>query len=201
MEEWLVIRRFCSGVSLFAFFTVVFSATVVISAAQSQPAPSQKDAAQEQGKQQEKQKEKTSDAKSPAQPVDVSGDWQVSWEVRMGTNPGTLHLHQDGTKLTGTFKDIHGLSSVSGTVDENRITFDAAFQGKYPFTIQFIGTASINKIEGSSQAIDVKDEAGAFLGHGGEIVHPDHPWTATRVTAEPSHAAETSSGATPPGKK
>ena len=119
----------------------------------------------------------------------------------MGTNPGTLHLQQNGTKLTGTFKDIHGLSSLSGTVDENRITFDVAFQGKYPFSIRFTGTTGGNKIEGSSQAVGVKDEAGAFLGHGGEIVHPDHPWSATRMTAEPTHATETSSAATPPAKK
>jgi hypothetical protein len=201
MEECLVIRRFCFGVGIVLSCFVILLATAIVSAAQSQGPASQKDAAQEQEKQKEKQKETTSDAKSPAGPADVSGDWQVSWEVRMGTNPGTLHLHQNGSKLTGTFKDLHGLSSVSGTLEDNRITFEVAFQGKYPFTVRFAGTASSDKLEGSSQAVNVKDEAGAYLGHGGEIVHPEHPWTATRVTGDPAHSSEPSLAAAPPAKK
>lgn len=181
-----MIRCFCSSVWLVVSFTLIFSAMAVITSAQSQPAASQKDASQEQGK----QKENTSDAKSPAHSADVSGDWHVSWEVRMGTNPGTLHLQQNGTKLTGTFRDFHGLSSLSGTVENNRISFDVQFQGKYPFTTRFTGTVSNGKIDGTSRAIDVKGEGGAFLGHGGEVQHPDHPWIATRTENQPASTSQ-----------
>ena len=187
-----MIRRLYLGVRLVFICAAVFSAITVVASGQSVADGSQKDAVQ--------QKE-TSDAKPSAQPTDISGNWLVSWEVRMGTNPGTLHLQQNGGRLTGTFKDLHGISSISGTIDEDRITFDVAFQGKYPFTIRFTGKAGSGKIVGSSQAVGVKDEAGAFLGHGGEIVHPDHPWTATRVTADPPRSAETNSAADPPAKK
>jgi hypothetical protein len=63
------------------------------------------------------------------------------------------------------------------------------FQGKYPFTTRFTGKITdakigAGKIEGTSQAINVNDGGGAYLGHGGEIVHPEHPWTATRVASQ-----------------
>jgi hypothetical protein len=120
---------------------------------------------------------------------DVSGDWQLSWQVRLGTDVGTLHLQQGGKKLTGTFKDLHGLSSLTGTVEGSAISFDVQFQGKYPFTTRFTGKITdakigAGKIEGTSQAINVNDGGGAYLGHGGEIVHPEHPWTATRVASQ-----------------
>jgi hypothetical protein len=137
------------------------------------------------------QKEAVAQKTSHAQPADVSGDWQVSWEGRLGTAPGTLHLQQDGKKLTGTFKDLHGLSSLSGTIDENRISFDVQFQGAHPFTTRFVGNANGEKIEGTSQAVNV-GERGAFLGHGGEVVNPEHPWKAKRGTATPGANQATS---------
>jgi hypothetical protein len=164
-------------------------ATVVLSAGQSQSAQRQKDA------------QKTTNAKSHAQPADVSGDWQVSWEVRLGTDTGTLHLQQDGKKLTGTFKDLHGLSPLAGTIDESRISFDVQFQGKYPFTTRFTGSANGGKMQGTSEAINVNDGGGAFLGHGGEIVHPEHPWTATRVVTAPAHSGESGSIPNTDGRK
>ncbi|HEY6301659.1 MAG TPA: hypothetical protein VIX14_01220 [Terriglobales bacterium] len=123
------------------------------------------------------------------QGADVSGDWQVSWRGRLGTEPGTLHLQQDGTRLSGTFKDVHGLSPLLGTVDQNQISFDVQFQGPHPFTTRFTGNANGNKIEGISEAIGVAG-GGAYLGHGGEIVHPEHPWTAHRVANPPTPAAQ-----------
>ena len=141
---------------------------------------------------------------SHAQLVDVSGDWQVSWQGRLGAEECVLHLHEDGTKLTGTLTSVHGLSSLSGTVDsktfddaEKRISFDVNFVGPHPFTTRFIGTASDGKIEGTSQAIGVGG-SGAYLGHAGEIVQPEHPWTATRVV---NQSAQTGSDPKPPAKK
>lgn len=169
-------RAFLSIISV-----IVVSMTAVIAAGQSTTATPQKVTVPE----------KFSDA----QPEDVSGNWQIAWETRLGTNSVTVHLQQDGKKLTGTFKDLHGLSSLSGTIDLNQISFDVQFQGPKPFTTRFSGKVIGDKIEGTSGAVNVTD-GGAYLGHAGEIVHPDHPWTATRVAKEPI-----SSGSTTPEPK
>jgi len=150
---------------------------------------------------------------SAAKPADVSGKWQVSWQGRLGTEQCTLQLQQDGTKLTGTFQDVHGLSPLTGTVEEKRISFDVQFQGPRPFTIQFTGTtdkiADGGKIEGTSQAVGVGG-AGAYLGHAGEVVQPEHPWTAKRVAehpvvnqpivSQPAQSGEANSNPNPPAR-
>jgi hypothetical protein len=137
--------------------------------------------------------ENASTSSSP-QPPDVSGKWQVTWQGRLGAEQCTLQLHQEGTKLTGTFQDVHGLSSLSGTVDAKQISFAVQFQGPRPFTVQFTGlTDKIpdpGKIDGTSKAVNVAG-AGAFLGHGGEIVQPDRPWTAKRVADQPAQSTQT----------
>jgi hypothetical protein len=115
-----------------------------------------------------------------AWPADISGDWQVAWQGRLGTQRCLVHLERDGKALKGIFHDPRGAAQLSGTVDENRITFDVQFQGKRPFTTRFTGVIKEGKIEGTSQATGV-GSSGAYLGHGGEIVQPEHPWTATRV--------------------
>lgn len=136
------------------------------------------------------------------QVANVGGDWQVVWTGRLGAEQCVLHLQQDGTKLTGTLKDLRGLSSLSGSIDEKQISFDVEFKGKYPFTTRFTGTvdagkrdvkadnvkAGITKIEGTSQALG----SGAYLGHAGEVTQPDHPWTATRIAGQTSHSPEAS---------
>ena len=135
-----------------------------------------------------------------AQPADVGGDWQVSWQGRLGEEQCVLHLQQEGAKLTGSLKTSHGLSSLSGTVDEKRISFDVRFEGPRSFTTRFAGIANGGKIEGTSQAVDV-GVSGAYLGHAGEIVQPDHPWTATRVEKSASASGETGSNSNPSARK
>ena len=179
-----MIQRSHSSLYRLFFCAAIFSMTTVFVLGQTKSAQSQKDAVPEKS--------------THAQPADVSGNWRVSWEARLGTEPATLHLQQDGRKLTGTFKDLHGLSSLSGTVDENRISFDVQFQGPHPFTTRFTGNADGGKIEGTSQAVNVVGEGGAYLGHAGEVVHPEHPWTAARVAGEPSRSSE--SKLDPPAK-
>lgn len=141
------------------------------------------------------------DKPSPQQPAEIGGDWQMSWTVRLGVEKCVLHLQVDGTKLTGTFKDLHGVMPLSGTIDGKKITFDVQFGGKYPFTARFIGSADGAKIEGTSQAVGVTGE-GAFLGHAGEVVHPEHPWTATRLPSQPDSSGQTASnpGSNSPAK-
>jgi hypothetical protein len=138
-----------------------------------------------------------------AKPLDVSGTWQVSWQGRLGSEQCTLQLQQDGAKLTGTLQDVHGLWSLSGAVVGKQISFDVQFQGPRPFTTRFTGTADKTadtaKIEGTSQAVGVGG-AGAYLGHAGEVVQPEHPWTAKRVANHPVQSGETRSNPNPPAR-
>jgi hypothetical protein len=109
-------------------------------------------------------------------PASVAGKWQVSWTGRIGTENAVLLLRQSGTNLSGTFRDVHGVSQVTGKIENAAVSFDVAFQGKKPFTIIFTGTLENGSLKGSSKSKD----AGGYLGHGGEIIQPDRPWTAKR---------------------
>jgi hypothetical protein len=140
-----------------------------------------------------------SDKRSQPEPADVAGAWQVSWTVRGGTEPGTLRLQQDGAKLCGTFQDLHGLSSLTGTVDAKQISFDVQFGGAHPFTIRFIGTVEESNIGGTSGAVGVVG-GGAYLGHAGEVVHPEHPWAAKRLANPSAQAGESGSKSILPTK-
>lgn len=184
------------GSSFSAFFifdcVAIVLAIAVFAIGQPQASQSQKDA--------QKTSSAPFDAASSAQPADVSGTWQVSWQGRLGSEPCTLHLQQDGTKLSGTFQNLHGLSLLSGKVDQKKVTFDVKFEGSHPFSTRFAGSVSDGKIEGTSQAIGVGG-SGAYLGHAGEIVQPEHPWTATRAANEPVHAGENGMAVNPHARK
>ncbi|MGA2697585.1 MAG: hypothetical protein ABSE92_16090 [Terriglobales bacterium] len=112
------------------------------------------------------------------QPADVSGKWQVAWTGRLGTENAILDVHQNGPVLSGTLHDLHGDSVLSGTVEKNAVSFDVEFKGTRPYTISFSGTVDEGAMKGSSKAKGVA----AYMGHGGEVVQPDRPWTATRVS-------------------
>jgi hypothetical protein len=133
---------------------------------------------------------------SHADPVAVAGNWQMSWTGRLGVEQCVLHLQQDGTKLSGTFQDLRGISQLSGTADNKKIMFEVQFRGSHPFTTRFTGTMNSEKIEGTSEAVGVQ----AYLGHPGEIVHPEHPWTATRIIIQPNQSAATNSSSQTPAK-
>jgi hypothetical protein len=133
-----------------------------------------------------------------AEPASLAGKWEMSWTGRLGTQKCALELQQDSTKLKGTLRDQRGDSALSGTVEGNKISFDVDFKGPKPFTTRFTGSIDGDKITGTSQAIGVGG-AGAYLGHAGEIVQPEHPWTATRATNPPGSSGE-SKPANSPGR-
>ncbi len=144
------------------------------------------------------QTRENSSPSSTAKPADVSGKWQVSWQGRLGTEQCTLQLQQDSSnKLSGTVQDQRGSSSLSGMIDGKKISFEVQFQGPRPFTTRFTGTVDSDRIEGTSQAIGVGG-VGAYLGHAGEVVQPEHPWTAKRVANQPVQPAAASSDPNPP---
>jgi hypothetical protein len=143
--------------------------------------------------------QKGENASGSAKPLDVSGKWQAAWQGRLGTEPCTIELQQDSTKLKGTLQDQRGISPLSGTVDGKKVTFDVQFGGPRPFTTRFTGNVDADKIEGTSQAVGVGG-GGAYLGHGGEVVQPEHPWTAKRVSDQLSTPTETGSNPKPPAR-
>lgn len=114
--------------------------------------------------------------------ANVEGKWQVSWTGRLGTETAVLQLKQDSGAVSGTFQDMRGTSSLSGKVDNKNVSFEVKFEGKRPFVIVFTGSADGDKIAGTSKAKDTD----SYLGHGGEIVQPEHPWTAKRMPDEPT---------------
>jgi len=123
-------------------------------------------------------------------PSDVSGSWQVSWQGRLGTEQAVLRIYIHDDQLTGTLQSIHGISSVSGKLERERVILDVHFESSRPYTIRFSGTVKGGKIEGTSQAVGMPGSS-AYMGHGGEIVQPEHPWSAKRAAepgTEPSQA-------------
>lgn len=121
--------------------------------------------------------------------VNVSGKWQASWQGRLGSEPITLDLKQNGAKLSGKLVRASGTRPLTGTVEGNVISFTVNFTNPKPYMILFKGTIEGDSIKGSSQAQNV-GKSGAYLGHGGEIVQPDHPWTATREQRNQQQASK-----------
>ena len=137
-------------------------------------------------------------AEDPAtSPTDVSGKWQISWQARIGTEQATVELRQAGDKVSGTFKDLHGSEALTGRLQGKQLTFEVQFDGPRPFTIGFAGKVDGDKMTGTSQAKNV-GTSGAYLGHGGEVVQPEHPWTGQRVANRNTQSGD--AGSIPPAK-
>lgn len=122
-------------------------------------------------------------------PANVQGKWQASWTGRLGSQSVVLVLKQRGTKLTGKVLRVSGATPLTGTIDGNDISLLVNFSGPKPYTILFKGSVEGDSIKGTSQAQNVGSR-GAYMGHGGEIVQPDRPWTATRVRAKQQQVAK-----------
>lgn len=121
-------------------------------------------------------------------PANVRGKWQASWTGRLGSEPVMLVLKQQGSKLTGKVLRGSVATPLSGTIDGNDISMLVKFAGPKPYTILFKGSVEGDSIKGTSQAQNV-GSSGAYMGHGGEIVQPDRPWTATRMDAKQQQVA------------
>ena len=129
--------------------------------------------------------------------ADLSGKWQISWQARLGTEQATVEFRQVGDKVSGTFKDLHGSEALTGRLQGKQLTFEVQFDGPRPFTIGFSGKVDGEKLTGTSQAKNV-GTSGAYMGHGGEVVQPEHPWTGERVANHTTQSGENNS--TPPAK-
>jgi hypothetical protein len=122
-------------------------------------------------------------------PANVQGKWQASWTGRLGSEPVTLVLKQQGSKLTGKILRGSVATPLTGEIDGNDILLLVNFSGPKPYTILFKGSVMGDSIKGTSQAQNVGN-SGAYMGHGGEIVQPDRPWTAARVRANQQQMAK-----------
>jgi hypothetical protein len=62
-------------------------------------------------------------------PVDVSGDWSITWQGRQGERTLDAKFEQDGETLTGTVSGPQGRSMpLAGSVTGNAIEFTVTFQ-------------------------------------------------------------------------
>lgn len=121
--------------------------------------------------------------------ANVQGKWQASWTGRLGSEPVMLVLKQQGTKLTGKVLRGAVATPLSGAIEGNDISLLVNFSGPKPYTILFKGSVEGDSIKGTSQAQNVGSR-GAYMGHGGEIVQPDRPWTAMRMRAKQPQMAK-----------
>src|SRR5690348_14329138 len=122
-------------------------------------------------------------------PANVRGKWEASWTGRLGSEPVIFVLKQQGSKLSGKIWRGNVATPLTGTVNGNDISLLANFSGPKPYSILFKGAVEGNSIKGTSQAQNVGN-SGAYMGHGGEIVQPDRPWTATRMRAKQQQMAK-----------
>jgi hypothetical protein len=121
------------------------------------------------------------------QPVNVAGNWQLSWEARIGTERANVHFQQDGANLTGVFHGPLGSPTVSGTVQGKNVTFTLEFSGKYPFTLTFTGPVEGDKMSGKFGV------GGVDTGYDpqGENARPtDYSWKATRIPDQEGQSAK-----------
>jgi hypothetical protein len=108
-------------------------------------------------------------------PANVAGAWQISWQGRNGTQQATMQVQQDGSKLSGTFEDASGSSSMSGSVAGKNVSFSVQVQGR-PMTLAFTGTADGDKMSGTFQPQG--GSAGGRRGRGG--AQGNYSWSGVR---------------------
>jgi hypothetical protein len=108
-----------------------------------------------------------------------AGQWQLSWQGRIGTEQAMLLLQPAGEVLGGSFRNERGSVPLSGSVHASKLSFAVDFPGPPAYRIVFSGVVQGNQIQGDAQPLDVNGRA--FAGHGGEIARDYYAWTATRV--------------------
>jgi hypothetical protein len=110
-----------------------------------------------------------------SQPANIGGAWQISWQGRGGTQQATMQIQQDGSKLSGTFEDASGSSSVTGSVSGNNVSFNVQIQGR-PMTLAFTGTVNGDKMSGT-----FSPQGGGGGGRGGRGgAQGSHTWSGVR---------------------
>jgi hypothetical protein len=112
-----------------------------------------------------------------SQPANIGGDWQISWQARNGSQQASMQIQQDGSKLSGTFQDASGSSSVTGSIAGNNVSFSVQIQGR-PVTLAFTGTIDGDKMSGTFQPQGGGGGSGSRGGRGGG--QGSHTWSGVR---------------------
>jgi len=82
-------------------------------------------------------------------PAEVSGSWQVSWTAGKGNQrQATMQIKQNGTKLSGKFQSESGSSSLTGSLQGNRVSFSAKMRKRQA---SFTGTVDGDKMTGTTE--------------------------------------------------
>jgi uncharacterized protein YndB with AHSA1/START domain len=109
-----------------------------------------------------------------SQPANVGGAWQISWQGRNGSQQATMQIQQDGSKLSGTFQDAGGSSSVTGSIAGKNVSFSVQIQER-PVALAFTGTIDGDKMSGTFQP---QGGGGGRGGRGGG--QGNHTWSGVR---------------------
>jgi hypothetical protein len=121
------------------------------------------------------------------QPANVAGNWQISWEARIGAEKATVRFQQEGAKLTGVFHGQLGSPAVFGTVQGKNVSFTLEFTGKYPFTLTFTGPLDGDKMGGKFAVGGVQ---GGYDPQGENARPSDYSWKAIRIPDQESQPAK-----------
>jgi hypothetical protein len=92
------------------------------------------------------------DLPASAVAADITGTWEVTIHYPRPEAPYTAAyvLKQDGEKVTGTYKGLHGPADVTGTIKENDVTLSVTVQSLTAVTARFSGkVASATKMSGT----------------------------------------------------
>jgi hypothetical protein len=109
----------------------------------------------------------------------LAGQWQLSWQGRIGTEQATVVLQPSGPLLHGSFRTSRVSAPLSGSVHGSEVSFAVGFPGPPPYRVLFSGVVHEDQIGGQAQPQDVNGQG--FAGHGGEISPKYYTWTAVRA--------------------
>ncbi len=82
--------------------------------------------------------------KAADEPAKVDGTWEISMEGPNGTMTQTLTLQQDGSTIKGSISGRRGDTPITGTVDGNKVTFQAKRESRNGGTFVTDYTATVD---------------------------------------------------------
>jgi hypothetical protein len=90
-----------------------------------------------------------------AQEVDISGDWELTSEMRGREITQNLKIVQDGEKITVTMEGRMGEQTGEGTIKGNEVEWSITMNTQRgDFTITYTGTVEGDTMTGEAQMAD-----------------------------------------------
>ena len=90
-----------------------------------------------------------------AQEVDVSGDWEMTMQIRDREMIQSVHFDQDGEKITVTMESRMGESTGEGTIKGNKVEWTITRETpRGDMTITYSGTVEGDTMTGEAQMGD-----------------------------------------------